>query len=140
MPVKSQLDAKIYLALISRLKLMSGGYTIVEPHETYPTAADTAFLVVQDVRFDPTAPYVGGNSSNENTGQFVVSVMTPLSWTHAQILGIAGLIRDHMPKTAKYTESDVTVEITATPYYNGNSRRDDSFNRIDVVIGWRAAG
>ena len=138
--IVNQLDAKVYTALITRLNTMSGGYDIVEPGETYPTAADTAFIVVQDVRLDPVSRYVGGNTPNENRGLFNLAVMTPLAWTHSQTLGIAGLIRDHFPKSAKYTYSDVTVEILETPAYVGNSDRDVSWNRLPVNIRWRAAG
>lgn len=138
--IVNQLDAKIYTALITRLNTMSGGYDIVEPGETYPTAADTAFIVVQDVRLDPTSPYIGGNTPNENRGVFSLAVMTPLPWNHSQSLGIVGMIRDHFPKSSKYICSDVTVEILETPSYVGNSERDDSWNRVPVNIRWRAAG
>ena len=136
----NQLDAKIYTALITRLKTMSGGYSIVEPGQTYPTSADTAFIVVQDVRFDPTSPYIGGNTPNENRGVFSLAVMTPLSWAHTQSLGIAGLIRDHFPKTLKLTYSDVNVEILRTPFIDGNTMRDESWNRCNVMVRWRCAG
>lgn len=140
MSVKSNLDAKVYLALINRLNTMSGGYDIVEPGQTYPTAANTAFIVVQDVRLEPSSPYIGGTTSNENRGMFSLAIMTPLSWTHAQALGIAGLVRDHFPKSSKYTQDDVTVEILQTPSYVGNAMRDESWNRLPVDIRWRCAG
>lgn len=119
---------------------MSGGYDIVEPSETYPTSADTAFIVVQDVRFEPDPLYIGGTSSDEHRGTFSLSVMTPIAWSHSQTLGIAGLIRDHFPKTLKLTYSDVTVEILRTPFIDGNTMRDESWNRCNVMIRWRGAG
>lgn len=140
MPVKSNLDAKIYLALLTRLQSMSGGYDIVEPGETYPTSADTAFIIVQDVRFEPTSPFQGATTQNENRGLFSLAVMTPLAWTHAQTLGITGLVRDHFPKSSKHAYDDVTVEILETPSYVGNADRDESWNRLPVNIRWRAAG
>lgn len=140
MAVKTQLDAKVYQALINRLNTMSGGYDVVEPGQTYPTAADTAFILVQDVRFEPDAPFIGGTSSDEHRGMFSLSIMTPLSWSHSQTLGIAGVIRDHFPKTLDLYYSDVKVEIMRTPYIDGNTMRDESWNRCNVMIRWRAAG
>ena len=140
MAVKTQLDAKIFTALITRLGTMTGGYDIVEPGETYPTAADEAFIVVQDVRFEPDPRYVGGTSPDEHRGIFSLSVMTPLAWSHSQTLGIAGLIRDHFPKTLKLTYSDVNVEILRTPFIDGNTMRDESWNRCNVMVRWRCAG
>ena len=140
MAVKTQLEAKIFQALLARLNTMSGGYDIVEPGETYPTSADTAFIVVQDVRFEPDALYIGATSSNENRGMLSLSVMTPLSWSHSQTLGIAGLIRDHFPKSLTLTYSDVQLEILRTPYIDGNAMRDESWKRVNVMVRWRAAG
>lgn len=140
MTIRSQFDAKAYLALITRLQSMGGSHPIVEPGQTYPTSADEAFIVVQDVRFEPDTPYIGGNTANENRGVFSLAVMVPLSWSHVQGLGIAGLVRDHFPKSAKYTYDDVTVEILDTPSCIGNAYRDESWNRIPVNVSWRAAG
>jgi len=140
MSVKTSIDGKIYLALLNRLNTMSGGYDIVEPNDIYPTDQGQAFIVVQDVRFDPDTPYIGGSSSNEYRGTFSLSVMAPLSWTHAQVLSVAGVVAAHFPKSSKYTYDDTRVEILQTPYYSGNSRRDEGFHRVDVLIPWRAAG
>ncbi len=140
MPVKSNLDAKIYLALYNRLAAMSGGYDIVQPGETYPTAADTAFIIVQDVRFEPSSPFQGSPTQSENRGLFNLAVMTPLAWSHVQTLGVAGLVRAHFPKSSKYTYDDVIVEILETPSYVGNADRDEAWNRLPVNIRWRCAG
>lgn len=140
MAVKTQLDAKIYLALLTRLQSMSGALTLVQPGETYPTSADAAFIVVQDVRFEPESRYIGGTTDNENRGLFSLAVMTPLSWNHSQTLGIAGLVRAHFPKSTRYTQDDVTVEILETPSYVGNAERDEAWNRLPVNIRWRCPG
>ncbi len=139
MTLVTQLDYKIYAALRDRLLTMSGGYDIVEPGETYPTSADTAFILVQDVRFDPTSRYVGGDTPDEHRGQFALAVMTPLEWTHAQGLGIAGLVRAHFPKAGKYTKDDARVEILDTPSA-GTAYRDEAWNRLPVTIRWRCSG
>jgi len=140
MTVKSQLDAKVYLALNSTLQAMVGAYDIVEPDETYPTDAGRAFIVVQDVRFEPTSPFVGSDTQNENRGILSLSVMVPLSWSHAQALGIAGDIRATFPKGSRHTWDDVLVSILETPTYEGTSRRDMGFRRLDVQVRWRCAG
>lgn len=139
MALKTQLDAKIWLALRARLDTLSGGYAIVDPGETYPTEADTAFILVQDVRFDPVPRYTNAGAPDEHRGQFALAVMTPLEWTHAQGLGVAGGIRAHIPRGAKYSNSDVTVEILETPFA-GTAYRDGPFNRLPVTVRWRTAG
>jgi hypothetical protein len=135
MPLVTQLDARIYTALLTRLKSMGGNYIIVEPGETYPASADTPFILVQDVRFDPVARYQGAQTVDEHRGMFSLAVMTPLAWTHTQSLGIAGLVRAHFPKTSKYGP----IEILQTPSA-GTAYRDGAFNRLPVSIRWRAAG
>jgi len=134
-----QLSAKIYLALLTRLQAMPGDYPIVEPGQTYPTEADTAFIVVQDVRFDPVPRYTNAGASDEHRGTFALAVMTPLEWSHVQSLGIEGLVRDHMPRGGKYTYDDVTVDILETPFA-GTAYRDAAWNRLPVNVRWRAAG
>ena len=133
-----QLDAKIYKCLIDRLNAMPGGYVIVEPGETYPTEADTPFILVQDVRFEPISRYMRGE--NENRGLFSLAVMTPLEWTHFDTLTVAGLVRAHFPKSAKYVNDGATVEILETPSYVGNAYRDGAFNRLPVSVRWRCGG
>jgi hypothetical protein len=138
MPI-TQLDAKIWTALRTRLATMPGGYAIVDPGQTYPASADTAFILLQDVRFDPATPYIGGNDPAEYRGQLALLVMTPLSWTHSQSLGIVGLIRAHFPIGAKYASGDARVEILQTPSA-GTAYRDGAWNRVPVAVRWRAAG
>jgi len=139
MPLITQLDAKIWLALKARLDTLPGGYPIIDPGETYPTNAGQAFILVQDVRFDPVPRYTNLGAPDEHRGQFALAVMTPLKWTHAQSLGVAGAIRAHMPRGAKYSNSDVTVTILETPFA-GVAYRDGPFNRLPVTVRWRAAG
>ena len=139
MALIAQLDAKIYLALIARLKLMPGGLAIVEPGQTYPTSANVPFILVQDVRFDPDTPYVGNSEPDEHRGIFALAVMTPLDWTHAQGLGISGAIRVHMPKGAVYSNGGATVQILQTPSA-GTAYRDGAWNRLPVSIRWRCSG
>jgi hypothetical protein len=139
MALIAQLDAKIYLALITRLKLMPGGYAIVEPGQTYPTTGNVPFILVQDVRFDPVARYVGNSEPDEHRGLFSIAVMTPLDWTHTQGMGIAGAIRSHMPKGASYSNGGATVQILQTPSA-GTAYRDGAWNRLPVSVRWRCSG
>jgi hypothetical protein len=139
MPLITQLDAKIYLALMTRLKLLPGGYAIVEPGETYPTAGNVPFILVQDVRFDPDTPYIGNSDPDEHRGIFALAVMTPLDWTHTQGMGIAGAIRAHMPKGAAYSNGGALVKILQTPSA-GTAYRDGAWNRLPVSIRWRCSG
>ena len=139
MPLIQQLDAKIWLALKARLDTLPGGYPLVVDDETYPTEADSAFILVQDVRFDPEPRYANAGAPDEHRGQFSLAVMTPIEWTKTQRLGVAGLVRAHMPRSAKYTYQDCTVEILETPFI-GNAFRDGPFNRVPVTVRWRTAG
>jgi hypothetical protein len=140
MALIDQLDAKIYDALITRLKTMSGGYDIVEPGDTYPTAANAAFIVAQDIRFEPNPRYVGDMTPDEHTGTLNLSIMVPLSWTHGQLLGVAGLVRDHMPKSLRLYGDGFSVEILRTPFVLGASQRDKSWHRLEVQVRWRCSG
>ena len=130
------LDAKIFKALNDRLDTMSGGYTIVEPNEVYRPSADEAFIFEQDVRFDNVRPHIDTGSSDWLTGVFSLSVMTPISWSYLQSLGIVGLIQDHFPKDLQLTASDVLVKITHKPQAIGNGYRDGKLFRIPVSIRW----
>ena len=130
------LDAKIFKALNDRLDTMSGGYTIVEPNEVYEPSADEAFIFEQDVRFDNVRPHIDTGSSDWQTGVFSLAVMTPISWSYSQSLGIVGLIQDHFPKDLQITVSDVLVKITHKPQAIGNGYRDGNLFRIPVSIRW----
>lgn len=138
----SQLDAKIYACLSTRLATMSGGYYIAEPGETYKPGADETFLITDDVRFDPNRQYRNTDAPDWHTGVFMVSIVTPLSWTHSQRMGVAGLIRAHMPKDLALVSDDVTVKISETPFVAGSAYRDPGLNmmRLPVSIRWRAWG
>lgn len=140
MALISQLDAKIYDTLITRLKTMSGGYDIVEPGETYPTSANAAFVVSQDIRFEPIQRFVGDLTPDEHRGTLNLSIMVPLSWTHGQLLGVAGLVRDHMPKSLRLDGDGFRVEIMRTPFVLGASQRDKSWHRLEMQVMWRCYG
>jgi hypothetical protein len=139
MALIEQLDAKIYQALKARLDTMSGGIAVVEPDETYPTESDTPFIVVQDVRFEPDPRCIGDNTRDEHRGTFELAVMAPLEWTHSQLLGVAGIVRSHFPKSLKLYYDDVKVDIHRTPFA-GLTYRDGPFNRLPVSIRWRCSG
>jgi hypothetical protein len=139
MPLITQLDAKIWLAIKVRLDTFPGGYPVIDPGQTYPTNAGQAFILAQDVRFDPVVQYAGNASPDEHRGQIALAVMTPLEWSHAQTLGLAGAVRAHFPKGAKYIYQDCTVQILNTPYTE-TAYRDGPFNRLPVIIRWRCAG
>jgi len=132
----TQIDAKIWEALKDHLDAMSGGFPIVLPGETYPTDADVAFIVVTDVRFGNVRIYIGSTADDQHGGTLSLSVMVPLSWTHTQQLGVAGIIRQHF---AKDTKLDVLVEIVKTADI-GTAYRDGAFNRLPVNVNWRAMG
>lgn len=142
MPLITNLDAKIYAALRDRLATMSGGYYISEPGETYDPPANVPFLLADDVRFDPSREYVNTDAPDWHTGSFMVSVITPATWTHMQRMGIVGLIRAHFTKDLMLQYSDARIKIRETPFVAGSAYRDDAIGmmRVPVEIRWWAWG
>lgn len=132
----TQIDAKSYDALIARLAVMPGSYAIVYPGQIYPTAADTPFILVTDARFGNDRVYLSSTADDVYAGFLMLDVMVPLSWTHSQMLGIAGVIRDWFAKDLVLSGL-VRIDRTATVT---TSYRDGSFNRMPVAIRWRAMG
>jgi len=129
------IEARIYKALIDRLKIMSGGYAVVEPGQNYPTAANTAFINVVDFRRPVDRVYIGSTDDDLHQGSLECAVMVPLSWTHAQLIGIGQLIKSHFPKDMQL---DV-LRIDKSPMV-GTDYRDGPYNRLPVSIEWRAVG
>lgn len=140
MSVVPYLDAKIYIALRDHLQDMSGGYDIVLPGEDYPSSANTPFLLVQDVRLEPDPYYAGRGDPEDTRGIWSVTVMAPLKWTHTQMLGVAGLIRNHFARNRKLVEGGAVVQITGFPYIATQAYRDGSYLRMPINIPWRSVG
>ena len=132
----TQIDAKIWEALKSHIATMPGGFDIVEPSGIYPTDTTAAFIVLTDVRFGNVRLYIGSTADDQHGGSLSLAVMAPLDWTHTQLLGVAGIIRNHFVKDTKLAG---LVEITKTPDV-GIAYRDGAFNRLPVNVTWRAMG
>lgn len=132
----AQIDAKIWQALLSHCQSMPGGYAIVEPSGVYPAQVDTPFIVLTDVRFGNVRLYIGSTADDQHGGTLSLSVMAPLSWSHTQLLGIAGIVRDHFAKDIKLGG---LVEVTKSADI-GIAYRDGSFNRLPITVTWRAVG
>lgn len=130
------IDAKIYDALKLRISTMPGGFTIVYPGDIYPTSADVAFIVVTDARFGNERLYNDTAASDNHTGQFMLDAMVPLSWTHSQLLGIAGVVVNWFTKDLRLSG---LVRIEQTPAVT-TSYRDGGFNRLPIAVSWRAVG
>lgn len=136
----TNIDGKIYLALLERLEGMTGVPMIAEPGETFTPDVDNPHLVVNDVRSDFPRMYTGSTSEDEWRGMFIVDVMVPLSWTNAQLLGLTGKIKARFPKDTKITKVDANVFVIDTPSNQGAADRVGAFNRIPVKISWRCSG
>lgn len=132
----AQIDAKTYDALKLHLSTMPGGFPIVYPDDIYPTDADTPFIVVTDARFGNERLYNDSDAVDNHLGQFMIDAMTPLSWTHSQRLGIAGVVVDWF---AKDTRLSGLVRIEQTPAIT-TAYRDGGFNRLPIAVSWRAVG
>ena len=132
----TDIDAKIYESLRARIASMPGGYAIVYPGQVYPTNVTTPFILVTDVHFGNDRRYLGSDADDWHTGDFMLDIITPLSWTHTQVLGIAGIIR------AWFTKDLVLgglVRIEKIPAVTV-AYRDGGFMRLPVVVNWRAVG
>jgi hypothetical protein len=131
-----QIDAKIWIALRDHLEDMPGGMQIVMPDETYPANASTAFIVVTDVRFGNERRYMGSAADDVHTGQLDLAVMCPLAWSHAQAMGVAGIIREHFSKDLRLGGLVELIKAAdvSTAY------RDGAYKRVPVAVSWRAIG
>jgi Bacteriophage related domain of unknown function len=132
----TQIDAKIYEALRARIASMSGGIAVVYPGQIYPASPDVPFILVTDVKFGNDRVYIGSSADDVYTGDFMLDIMTPLSWTHSQVLGVAGNIRAWFTKDLLLGG---LVRITKTPAVTV-SYRDGGFMRLPVSVSWRAVG
>lgn len=115
---------------------MSGGIAIVYPGQVYPTDATVPFIIVTDVKLENDRVYIGSSADDVYTGYFMIDIMVPLSWTHSQVLGVAGNIRAWFTKDLLIGGF---VHITKTPTVTV-SYRDGGFMRLPVSISWRAMG
>jgi hypothetical protein len=131
-----QIDAKIYEALRARIAAMPGGIAVVYPGQVYPPDVTVPFILVTDVKFGNDRVYIGSDADDVYTGDFMLDIMTPLSWTHSQVLGVAGNIRAWFTKDLLLGG---LVRITKTPAVTV-SYRDVGFMRLPVSVSWRAVG
>jgi hypothetical protein len=132
----TQIFAKIYDALIAHADAMPGGFALIKHGEIYPTDASVAFIIATDVRVGVDRIYAGSNSDDVHNGFLMMDVMAPLSWSHSQLLGVAGLIRDHFNKD---NILEGIVRVIETPSTT-TAYRDGAFNRLPVLIRWRTVG
>jgi len=131
----SNIEARIYKAMIDRLIAMSGGYAVIEPGQNYPAAANVAFINVVDFRRPVDRVYIGSTDDDLHQGSLECAVMVPASWTHSQLIGIGMLIKAQFPKDLQL---DV-LRIDKTAMI-GTAYRDGAFLRLPVSIEWRAVG
>jgi hypothetical protein len=131
-----QIDAKIYEALRLRVASMPGGIAVVYPGQVYPTDVTVPFILVTDVKFGNDRVYIGSTSDDVYTGDFMLDIMAPLSWTHSQVLGAAGNIHEWFTKDLVLGG---LVRIEKTPTVTV-AYRDGGFMRLPVAVNWRAVG
>jgi hypothetical protein len=132
----TDIDAKIYEALKARIASMPGGYAIVYPGQVYPTNVTLPFILVTDVHFGNDRRYLGSDADDWHTGDFMLDAMVPISWTHTQLLGVAGDIRAWFTKDLLLGD---LVRIEKTPAVTV-AYRDGGFMRLPVAVNWRAVG
>lgn len=129
--------AQIYIALRNRLQTTPSAPVIVEPGQTYPASPDTPFVLIQDERLDNPRRFVTTSAKERQRGIFALAVMTPLEWTHAQSLGLAGAVAGRFPKGLVLPVAGGNpVRIERPGQLVAAAYRDGAFNRQPVNVYW----
>lgn len=134
------IHGKIYLALTHHLEGMTGAPAIALQGETLEPNVGSPYLISNDVRTDAPRLYTATDDPDLYTGFYMVDVMTPLNWSHPQMMGLVGQVVSRFSKDRFLTYDDVTVQLTDTPKPQGSAYRDGAFDRMPVKIMWECWG
>ena len=96
------------------------------------------YWIYDDMRFDVPRKYIDTSASDEQKGEFQVHIMIPLRFNYEYLRQMSGQVISHFPKDTRLVYDGLTVEITDTPKTIGASYRDGAYNRLPVIVRWRA--
>lgn len=132
-------DGKIWVAIETRLSQWTETPYMM-PGSVYQPNANQAFLIIQDVPTESDTRPIDPDCGEAYEGLINVSVMAPIDWTFAQHKGLCGRVADFLNATGIMTYSDALVRFTTRAKSFGASRLDQSWNRIEVQVGYRCWG
>lgn len=129
-------DAKIWAAVRDfLLDYPSLPATVVQPGDSFDAPDPlTPYLILDDVRYDPTRIYWQG--PNWRTGSLMIMVMVPLQWTYAQRVEYGGKIADYFSEDAVMQYDDVTLRVSRQTTVDGSGYRDGSHFRVPLRVDW----
>lgn len=135
----TNIDGKIWLSLLSRINQWTETPVMMPDTVFNPTAAQ-AYLIVQPVNLATDDRTIQFNCGDEFRGLLNISVMAPLRWSYSQHVGLAGRVCDWFPAGAVYAYQDARVTVYSRARSLGAPRLDQSWNRVEVQVPWRAWG
>ena len=138
-------ELKIWLALRDHANTYTGLPFVAYPSDTFTPPTDASGLadtywIYDDMRFDVPRRYVDTSGSDNHRGEFQVHIMIPLRFNYEYLRQMSGQVISHFPKDTRLVYDGLTVEITDTPKTIGASYRDGAYNRLPVIVRWRAGG
>jgi len=133
------IDGKIWLALLSRITAWTET-PVMLPDSIFNPTANQAYLIVQPVNLSTDDRTIQFDCGDEFRGILNISVMAPLGWSYSQHVGLASRVCDFFLAGAVYTYQDARVTIYSRARSLGAPRLDQSWNRVEVQVPWRAWG
>ena len=126
----------VFMALKTYLESYPDIPDVVYGGDTFtpPTSGDQKlpFLIVDDVRFDPSRIYHDSDGPNWHTGNLAIGVMIPLYWSAEQKAQYAGAIADYFAQDTQMGP----VSVSRDPTVNGTGYRDNDMTRIPILVPW----
>ena len=138
-------ELKIWLALRDKANLHPDLPFVAYPSEEFTPPTDAnglpdVYWIFDDMRFDVPRSYVDTEAGNHHMGDFQVHIMMPLRFNYEQHMQAAGGVIDFFPKDTRLEYGGVVVNVTDKPKTIGAAYRDGAYNRLPVLIRWRANG
>ncbi len=130
-------EGKIWIAVTSPISGFSECDVILSGEVYYPEATKP-YAFCQAIWQDYDDGLLSFDCGSEYRGLLNIAVRAPVKWTYAQHAGLAGRILDLFTYGGKYTYDDISVQIHSKPKFFGSSYLDNSHNRIDIQVPFRA--
>lgn len=139
MTVKTNVEAKSWLALLGRLREWNE-CAIAFPDEKFEPVAGQPYLIVQPVGLFFENEVISIDCGDEHRGTLNISTVVPFTWDYAAHIGLSGRVCDFFPNGSRYYYDDVSVQILDRPRAIFAPIIDGSGNRQEVQVNWRSWG
>jgi hypothetical protein len=137
LPMSTPNPAQIYIALRNRLQSMHAAPVIVEPGQDYPSNPSVPFVLIQDERLDNPRRYASAAAKERQRGIFALAIMTPLEWSHPQVLGLSGAVAARFPKGLVLPVAGGNpIRMEKQAQVINGAYRDGAFLRQPVHVYW----